>query len=76
MFKLMETQIPEVFYTAKVYKKPSIAFFACFELTSCWETSVPIEEPILPFKTLPPPVIVPGKQRGNEKQKPSWRDNC
>lgn len=32
-----------------------------FAFTSTWETSVPIEEPILPFMTLPPPVMVPVK---------------
>lgn len=29
------------------------------ELTSCWEISVPIEDPILPFRIFPPPVMVP-----------------
>lgn len=35
--------------------------------TSAWEISVPIEEPILPFSTLPPPVIVPVMQENGKK---------
>lgn len=34
-----------------------------FKCTSAWEKSVLIEEPILPFIILPPPVIVPVIQK-------------
>lgn len=36
-----------------------------FALTSAWEISVVREEPILPFNTRPPPVIVPVMQEKN-----------
>lgn len=35
-------------------------------LTSAWEISAVMEEPILPFITLPPPVIVPGIQEEDQ----------
>ena len=45
-------------------------------LTSSWETSVPREEPILPFITLPPPVMVPVNYTSHHRDKYIFRKNC
>lgn len=43
---------------------------SCSVLTSSWEISVLIEEPILPFMILPPPVMVPVSYSREKKDTP------
>lgn len=62
---LNSNQLGPIFDSKTSGKQNGCEYFA---LTSTCENSVPIEEPILPFSTLPPPVMVPVKHTQEKKK--------